>query len=57
MIIFEMGKEGDMKFLLMVLAIRYVFHLLDKIGNSNEGVDVDEREETIIHPSEFRTRW
>ena len=52
-----MGKEGDMKFLLMVLAIRYVFHLLDKIGNSNEGVDVDEREETIIHPSEFRTRW
>ena len=45
-----------MKFLIIVLAIRYVFHLLDKIGNGNEIENPDQREETI-HPSEFRTRW
>ena len=45
-----------MKFLLMVLAIRYVFVLLDRMLRDEE-LDEGVERETFIHPSEYRTRW
>jgi hypothetical protein len=49
-----------MKFLLIILTIRYVFRLLDKISVRDEKVCINEYEneedEKIIHPSEFKMR-
>ena len=45
-----------MKFLLIVLAARFVFFLLDQIGN-NKGVDMSEYEEDWTNPSEHNVWW
>ena len=45
-----------MKFLLIVLAARFVFFLLDQIG-TNKGVDMSEYEEDWTNPSEHNVWW
>jgi hypothetical protein len=45
-----------MKFLLIVLAIRFVFFLLDESG-SRKAVDVNEYEEDWNNPSEHNVWW
>jgi len=45
-----------MKFLLIVLALRFVFFLLDQSGKS-EGVDMSEYEEDWSNPSEHNVWW
>jgi hypothetical protein len=45
-----------MKFLLIVLAIRFVFFLLDETWNKKE-VDMSEYEEDWTNPSEHNVWW
>jgi hypothetical protein len=45
-----------MKFLLIVLAIRFVFFLLDQSGNEKE-FDMSEYEEDWSNPSEHNVWW
>ena len=45
-----------MKFLAIVLAIRFVFFLLDGIGNKKQ-FDMNEREEDWTNPSEHNVWW
>jgi hypothetical protein len=45
-----------MKFLLIILAIRYVFYLLDGIGEK-KGVDMSEYEDENLEPSEHNVWW
>ena len=46
-----------MKFLLIILVIRYVFILLDKMGKKNEKIKEPKEEGKVIHPSAFNMRW
>ena len=46
-----------MKFLLIILATRYVFYLLDKIGKRKEEFDRNEYEEDWSNPSEHNVWW
>ena len=50
------NKMIVMKFLLIVLAIRFVFFLLDQSGN-RKGVDMSEYEEDWSNPSEHNVWW
>jgi hypothetical protein len=45
-----------MKFLLIVLAIRFVFFLLDQSGN-RKAIDMSEYEEDWNNPSEHNVWW
>jgi hypothetical protein len=45
-----------MKFLLIVLAIRFVFFLLDQTGNEKE-LDISDYEEDWTNPSEHNVWW
>lgn len=45
-----------MKFLVIVLAIRFVFYLLDQIGRKKE-FDMSEYEEDWSNPSEHNVWW
>jgi len=45
-----------MKFLLVVLVIRCVVVLLEKM-NREEQVNESSERKNFIHPSEFKTRW
>lgn len=44
-----------MKFLMVILAIRYVLALLDKKKNDSNMIIYSD-EENIVHPSESKTR-
>jgi hypothetical protein len=45
-----------MKFLVIILAIRFVFYLLDQIGRKRE-FDMNEYEEDWSNPSEHNVWW
>ncbi|MGN6164166.1 MAG: hypothetical protein ACTHOF_06440 [Flavisolibacter sp.] len=45
-----------MKFLLIILAIRFLFFLLDRIGNT-KSFDMSEYKEEDLEPSEHNVWW
>ena len=50
------GKEVAMKFIMMVLAIRFIAEL---IGNKRKNINVnvkDQKDETVRHPAEYGLR-
>ena len=51
-----MNEMIVMKFLLIILVIRYVFHLLDQLSGKSE-VDMTEYEDEDLEPSEHNVWW
>jgi hypothetical protein len=50
----EALKEVGMKFIMMVLTIRFVTELMT--GKRKAENDIPERDQQVIHPAEFNTR-